>query len=189
MTKYILHGGFTSEDNESNRAFYKEFLQDVPDGGTVLLVHFAAREADTLEKYREHVKRMEGQSKGRNFNFLAATPEKFIEQIKQSDAICLYGGSTSKLMNILRAYQDLKPLFEGKTVAGSSAGAYALARFGPSHHEEKVREGLGIVPARVVCHYESPTLPPNEKAVAMLENMAPEYELVFLKDFEWRVFV
>jgi len=81
----------------------------------------------------------------------------------------------------------LKPLLEGKTVAGSSAGAYALARFGASHDEAEVREGLGLVPIRIVCHYESTELPPNAESVSLLKNTAPELELVFLKDFEWKV--
>ncbi|TSC70834.1 MAG: hypothetical protein G01um101449_262 [Parcubacteria group bacterium Gr01-1014_49] len=190
MTKVILHGGFTAAGNTSNDAFYGEFVRDIPDEGTILLVYFASREEKEIpEKFRKHTARIQAKSEGKNFDFVIATREGFISQIEKSDAICFYGGSTSKLMEILKTYPDLKPLLAGKTVAGSSAGAYALARFGPSHHEENVREGLGIVPVRVVCHYESSTLPPNEKAITMLQNMAPEYELVLLRDFEWRVFL
>lgn len=190
MTKYILHGGFTSEENASNNAFYKEFTRDVPDKGTILLIYFATREEKEIpEKSKRHIERIQAQSEGRSFNFVIATKEKFISQIEESDAICFYGGSTNKLMKVLRTYQNLEPFFEGKTIAGSSAGTYALARFGPSHDEEKIREGLGIVPVRVVCHYESLKLPPNEKAVSMLKNTAPELELVLLEDFEWKVFL
>ncbi len=188
MTKYILHGGFTRKDNDSNRAFYKELVRDVPDGSTVLLVYFASREQDNSEKFKEHVESIKNQSGEKNFNFLMATRDNFLDQIKQSSALYFSGGSTNKLIDVLRTYPDLKPLVEGKTVAGTSAGAYALARFGPSHDEEKVREGLGLVPVRVICHYESPDLPPNEKAVSLLQETAPELELVPLRDFEWRMF-
>ncbi len=189
MTKYILHGGFTTAENPSNDAFYREFVRDIPDDGTILVVYFASREEKEIpEKFKNHKKRIQVQSEGKDFHFVMATQEGFISQIEKSDAICFYGGSTNKLLEILRTYPNLRPLFTGKTIAGSSAGAYALARFGPSHHEEKVREGLGIVPVRIVCHYESSVLPPNEKAVSMLRNTAPESELVFLKDFEWKIF-
>lgn len=189
MTKYILHGGFTAAGNASNDAFYEEFARDIPDGGTILLVYFATRdEKEIPEKFEKHTKKIQACSKGKSFHFSMATQEQFIEQIGMSDAVCFYGGSTSKLTEILKTYPDLKPLLVGKTVAGSSAGAYALARFGPSHHEASVREGLGVVPVRVVCHYESSVLPPNEKAVSLLKNMALELELVLLRDFEWRVF-
>ena len=73
-------------------------------------------------------------------------------------------------------------------MAGSSAGAYALAKFGTSHSEEVVREGLGLVPVRRVCYWESPDLPPSATSVALLKDTAPNLELVFLKDFEWRIF-
>ena len=189
MTKYILHGGFTTAENPSNDAFYKEFVLGIPDGGMILVVYFASREEKEIqEKFKKHTERIQTQTKGRSFHFVMATREGFISQIEKSDAICFYGGSTNKLLEILRTYPNLKSLFTGKTIAGSSAGAYALAHFGSSHHEEKVREGLGIVPVRLVCHYESSVLPPNEKAVSMLKNTAPELELVFLRDFEWKIF-
>jgi hypothetical protein len=56
VTKYILHGGYTKEDNASNQAFFIEFFKDVPNNGTVLFVYFATRiDEDIPEKFREHV--------------------------------------------------------------------------------------------------------------------------------------
>ena len=120
MTKYILHGGFTRKDNESNRAFYKEFVRNVPDGSTILLVYFASREEDNSEKFKGHIESMKNQSGEKDFNFLMATRDNFLDQVKQSAALCLYGGSTNKLVDILRTYPDLKPLVEGKTVSDPS---------------------------------------------------------------------
>lgn len=189
MTKYILHGGYTKEDNESNQAFFVEFFKDVPDNGTVLFVYFATRiDEEIPEKFREHVKICEKFSTERNLNFKIATQENFLEQLKESDALLFNGGSTSKLLRVLCEYPDLKPLVTGKTVAGSSAGAYILATLGASHSEEVVREGLGFVPLRVICHYESPTLPPSMASVANLKEISPDLELVILRDYEWRVF-
>jgi len=188
MTKYILHGGFTRRDNELNRAFYTEFARDIPDGATVLLVYFASREDDNSAKFKEDTENIQKHAEGKKFTFLMATEKDLLEQITQAAAVLFHGGSTSKLLRILRTYPDLKPLLESKTVVGSSAGAYALARYGSSHSEEVVREGLGFVPLRVVCHYESPELPPSMASVEALKNTAPELELVYLKDFEWKVF-
>lgn len=188
MTKFILHGGFTRKDNELNHAFHEEFIRDIPDGGTVLHICFASRSDDTSEVFEEHKKNLEKHSRGKNLKLLLAAKENFLDQIAKSDALQLHGGSTNKLLAVLRTYPDLKPLVENKTVAGSSAGAYALARFGASHSAETVREGLGLVPLRVVCHYESPDLPPNAASVSALKNTAQNLELVLLKDFEWRVF-
>lgn len=188
MTKFILHGGFTGKNNELNNTFYEEFARDIPDGSTILLVYFASRSDDTSEKFKGQGVRIIEHAHGKNFNFAMATKEDFLDQITSSSAIYLGGGSTNKLLDILRTYPDLKPLVQGKTIAGSSAGAYALAHFGASHSEDVVREGLGLVPLRVVCHYESPDLPPNEKSVSALRAMAQDLELILLKDCEWRVF-
>lgn len=188
MTKFILHGGFTRKENELNQAFFEEFARDIPDGGTILQVYFASRTDDTSEAFKEQAAKVLEHSHGKDFNFAMATKEDFLTQLESCSAVYLHGGSTNKLLGVLRTYPTLKPLMEGKTIAGSSAGAYALARFGASHSEEVVREGLGLVPLRVVCHYESPELPPSDASVSLLKKTAPEIELVFLKDCEWKVF-
>ena len=96
--------------------------------------------------------------------------------------------SSCQLLRLLREFPSLEQYIQGKTVAGSSAGAYAIAKYGASHSEDAMREGLGLAPLRVVCHYESSELPPAPGAVALLQNTATELELVLLRDFEWKVF-
>ncbi len=191
MTKYILHGGFTRTKNELNRTFFEEIVRDVPDGGVVLLVYFASQNPNDRERAEEDTTSLKEQSGGKNLTFVLANEEDFVEQVKHADALYMRGGSTPKLLTTLRKYPDLKTLFQGKTVAGSSAGAYAIGRYSPFHDDEsggEIREGLGLLPLRVACHYESPNLSPNPGAFAKLQDMAQELELVLLKDFEWRVF-
>ncbi|MCX6786647.1 MAG: Type 1 glutamine amidotransferase-like domain-containing protein [Candidatus Kaiserbacteria bacterium] len=187
--KFILHGGYTRRDNESNCAFYDEFVRDISDGGMALLVYFATRdESHILESFDDLSAKFKAHAGEKNINFILATKEDFIAQFKKADAVFINGGSTSKLLNVLRTYPDLKPLIGEKTIAGSSAGAYAIAHLGASHSEEVVREGLGLAPLRVVCHYESPELPPSDASVSLLKNTSQDLELVLLKDCEWKVF-
>ena len=188
MTKFILHGGFTKIKNELNRSYHEELLRNVPEGGTVLLVYFASRSEVTNDDFQKHVTDLRSFSSVQNIQFVQATTEDFLTQFQEADVIHIGGGSTNKLLAILREYPDLRPFSIGKTIAGSSAGAYALAQYGASHTEEVVREGLGFVPVRLVCHYQSPDLPPSDASVALLEKTAPELEMVYLKDFEWKVF-
>lgn len=188
MTKYLLHGGFTGENNESNRCFYEEFSRDIPDEGTVLLCYFASREDDNSKKFEEDNERITEYSHGKQFTFLFASQEEFLKQLKQSDALYIRGGSTNKLLRVFRSYENFTALFLNKTIAGSSAGAYALAKYGSSHSESEVREGLGVVPVRLVCHFMSPKLPPDMRAVEELSRTAEDLELVTLRDYEWRVF-
>ncbi len=191
MTKYILHGGFTRIDNDLNRGFWAEVARDVPEDGTVLLVFFAAKEEDIPEKASSTIESIKTQANGKTLNFVVATEKGFLNQLTQADAVYIHGGRTPKLLKVLKKYPDLKKYLDGKTVAGSSAGAYAIGRYSPFHDDEsggEVREGLGLLPLRVVCHYESPDLPPNPRAFSSLGAMALDLELVLLKDFEWRVF-
>ena len=188
MTKFILHGGFTRIDNELNRAFFREFLADVQDGGNVLMVFFASREDDPTDTFKELSERMQSEAADKKIRFVLATQERFLEEVQNADALYLHGGSTNKLLRVLREFPLLEQYIQGKTIAGSSAGAYAIAKFGASHSEDTMREGLGLAPLRVVCHYESSELPPAPGAVALLQNTATELELVLLRDFEWKVF-
>jgi peptidase E len=191
MIKYILHGGCTSTDNELNRTFYEEIARDVPDQGTVLLCYFASKDEDNSGRFNEDSERIKEQSQDKNLKFIQANEEDFIDQLRQSDALYMRGGSTPKLLGILNKYDNLKDKLEGKTVAGSSAGAYVIGKFSAFHDDEsggKVRKGLGLLPFRVVCHYESVDLPPNPEALELLMNTEPELEVVLLRDFEWKVF-
>jgi peptidase E len=188
MTKFILHGGFTRKENESNRSFFEELARDVPNSGVVLMVFFASREDDPTSTFNELSSRIRQEANSKDLRFVLATQEGFVDEVKRADAIYLHGGSTNKLLETLRTYPSLGPLMEGKTVAGSSAGAYAIAKYGTSHSEDAMREGLGLAPLRVVCHFESSELPPAPGAVALLQNTAANLELVLLKDCEWKVF-
>lgn len=191
MIKYILHGGYTSTDNELNRTFYEEIARDVPDQGTILLCYFASKDDDNSGRFKEDSDRIKQQSHSKQFTFIEAKEDNFIDQLKLSDALYLRGGSTPKLLTALTKYADLKEQLEGKTVAGSSAGAYVIGKYSAFHDDEsggKVREGLGLLPIRVVCHNESKDLPPNPEALELLMNTEPELEMVLLSDFEWKVF-
>ena len=52
-----------------------------------------------------------------------------------------------------------------------------------------VAEGLGIVPVRVVTHYESATMPPRSGSVDILCNTRTDLDLIVLKEGEWKVVV
>lgn len=106
-----------------------------------------------------------------------------------ADVVYFSGGSTENLLTALRNYPNLKEKLEGKTVAGSSAGAYALSTFFSSHYEDKAVEGLGIAPVRVDTHFESETMPPKPGAIESLKNIAQGLKLIVLKEGEWKVVV
>lgn len=50
MTKYIFHGGGTTEESKMNDSFFREISKDVKEAGNILLVYFASRSDDNSEK-------------------------------------------------------------------------------------------------------------------------------------------
>lgn len=187
MTKFIFHGGGIDPKTKSNDSFYKELVKDVPEGGTVLLVYFASRTDDNTDRIDLDTEKCKEFAEGKSLHITVATPENFISQISAASAIWFRGGSTNKLLAALRAYPNLKEQLIAKTVAGSSAGAYALSSYFSSHYEDIAAKGLGIVPARVITHLGSATMPPRPGAIEALKNTAQELPLIELHEGEWRV--
>jgi len=189
MTKYIFHGGGVNPETGTNDSFYTELMKDLPDGGTVLLVYFASRTDDNSERIAYDTEACKSFTTVKNVNVVIASRENFIEEAKGTDVVYLRGGSTEKLLDTLREYSNLKDAFEikNKTVAGSSAGAYALSTLYSCHYTDRAAEGLGIVPVRVVTHYESTKMPPRDGSVEILKNTQTDLDLIILKEGEWSV--
>ncbi len=189
-TKFILHGGYTSEINKLNEGFFKELALSVPDGGVILLVYFAGD--DGLDKkFEEDKTRISNFLQNKEVSFVRAIEDDFINQLKSADVVYLRGGNTQKLKNQLNTYTGLRESLSGKTVAGSSAGAYVLAKYYYTNSRNEILEGFGFLPIRIVCHYKSDIHPSlaNIDPVADINKLDNGLELVLLKDYEWKVFV
>ncbi len=98
------------------------------------------------------------------------------------------GGETEKLLFELKKHPEFKDAIKGKTIAGSSAGAYAVSRYYHSANRGGIHEGLGILPVRMICHYQSDTLKFTDDPIALMKEYPDELPLVVLKDFEFQVF-
>lgn len=181
MTKYILHGGNAQEPNPENDKFFSEILKDSTDNPKILLVHFASDPDKTLINKEESIAQFEKAKGVKTLELELANEELFIEQVKRNDIIYFGGGTTQRLLDTLKKYSNLKSLFEGKVVAGESAGANALSTFGHSKAASKVFEGLGILPVKTIPHYK-------EGLENVFEGLDDSLENVFLKEYEYRVF-
>jgi peptidase E len=189
MNKYIFHGGCSTQENNDNTTFFAEVVKEIPKDGTLLLVYFAARNDDYTERIAFDSRKYRNAT-DTDFNIEVATRENFIHQVKDADCIYLRGGSTEKLINTLKEYPEFRSALKNKskTVAGSSAGAYALSTYFSSHYKNSASDGLGIVPVRVITHFESEKMPPKAGAVETLKNTAAELPLIILKEAEWEIF-
>jgi hypothetical protein len=84
-------------------------------------------------------------------------------------------------MEAIQKYTNLEEVFKDKTIGGDSAGANFLAQYFYSKGSQEVGEGLKILPFKILVHYEDGM--PNP-----LENIKPELETVFLREYETKVF-
>ncbi len=183
-TKYILHGGFTSHINAENDKFFKEILKDSPDNPKVLLVYFAKEKEEVLDSKTKTIAQFEKNKGNKNLSFEIADEKQFEEQIKKADIIYLHGGNTLKLLNALKKFSNLKKLFNEKTIAGESAGAYVLSTYFYNAKENRVSEGLGFVPVKIICHWTEE----RKDRLNELNKCSANLEILLLPDYHYKVF-
>lgn len=186
-TKVILHGGNASIPNEQNDRFFQEILKDTPDYPNILLVYFAVDETRYSLKEGEDITSFERNNlKHKALNFRVADRKNFTSQIEMADVIYLHGGKTFTLFQALLDCPNFKELIKGKVVAGESAGAYVLSSYFYSKSVQAetrtgLFEGMGLVPVKVICHYEGVNA---EK----LDEVGHNLQKLLLPDFEFEVF-
>jgi peptidase E len=180
-TTYILHGGKAQDTNFQNDLFFKEILQRTKlDNIKVLLVHFAGNPERAQLNKQIDSDQFERNKKDKNIEIQIATKEKFIEQMSWADVIYFGGGTTVKLLEELKDFSDLKTHFEGKVIAGESAGANILATLCYSKSGGGIIKCLGILPVFVYPHFEKDSPPPVEQIPDNLQKL-------FLSNYEFKV--
>lgn len=182
-TKFILHGGNIKTDRDDmNDNFWKEMSSDVCLGDSVLFVYFAGKIKNWPQLFEQNKNEFLQGSKVKDIKFEIARENCFIEQMQKAKVIYLRGGDTWHLLGILKKYSDFSKLIKGKTVAGSSAGAYVLSKYFYSNSEDNIFEGLGILDIKVICHYTG-----DEIIESRLKSFGDDLEVVKLKNFEYKV--
>ena len=180
MTKYILHGGNTSDRSEDNRSFIQEMIKGLPANPKLLLVVFAEKDWD--KTYEKDFKIISNYLDGTPVQLLRAKPDTFDQQVKEADIIYLRGGNTKKLQSYLEN-RDLKKLFDGKVVAGSSAGTYVLSRYYYGNDTKKLEEGLGLLPVKTICHFNESL----KNKLIELENFREKLDIYTLPNHKFVV--
>ncbi len=194
MTTFILHGGYTRERNDSNLGFYREIVKRLPHRATIVLSYFASTDEKKIpQTFADHCELLREAAPEKELTFVQASKHDLRWQLSRADALLLNGGDNDKLIEVLKRYPDFKELIEGKTVAGSSAGAHALSTFYYSNDDGKVGEGLGVMGVRVICHFESKQYKNAHHEpgtiLALMNEYPKELDLITLRDYEWKEFV
>lgn len=185
MTKYILHGGNTSDTtNIDNQNFYKEITLDEKKSTNILLVYFASKEGE-WKSHEEQDTSMINQMKDLELETTIeiARLDNLKEQVQWADVIYFRGGQTELLLEGLLTLDNWKDLVKDKTIAASSAGTI-LSHYVYFPGRALPVKGLGVIGLKVICHYT-----PDLKAyVEMLKNINGPLPILCLPNHKYQVF-
>jgi peptidase E len=190
MTKYILIGGYPRKAPDGGKALAEEMVKGFDEPIKLLVCYFAR------PKYQWGVNMIEDKMffsnhlKGKKIEFQTAKVETFIEQLKWADAIYIRGGRTDKLFKLLKKCDGWEKELNGKTLAGSSAGAMAIAKYDYQLDDLKIEEGFGLVPVKVLVHYRSNYNAPNidwNKALKELKDYKEDLPILKLAEGQFEV--
>ncbi|MEK7620757.1 MAG: Type 1 glutamine amidotransferase-like domain-containing protein [Patescibacteria group bacterium] len=180
-TKIIVSGGYANEINSDNTKFFTEIVRDTPDKLSVLIILFAKPEDEWAKKSQYVINQFERVGGLKNIKYTVATHNNLENQLGKSDVVYIHGGNTALLIKSMQKHPDFVEKIKSKIVAGESAGTYLLSKCFYSKSLQQIRDGLGVIPIKVICHFEDR----NENK---LDDCPDNLEKLLLKDFEHKVY-
>jgi len=155
MTKYILNSGGLGNEPKLAKEYFNEIVKGLSKNPNILICFFAKQREEWEEKFVQYTNNFKNTLPEDIIpSFELAFPDKFVEQVKKSDAICIYGGDDHLVMYWLKQF-DIPKIWEGKVVATNSAGSDALVKHFWTCDWRQSMDGLGILPIKFIPHYKS----------------------------------
>jgi len=193
MTKYILAGGYVHKALDGGKAFCEELVKDIKNKPVKILDCMFARDLDRWQEGFENDKVFFNKFLD-NFELELADLDKFTEQVKNSDVIYLQGGYTRKIMELLSKDLSWIKQLDGKVLAGTSAGADAIAKYYVVLSTKRVGDGLGLLPVKFIPHWDSDCLDDEAQDIKWKDELdkikeyKEELPIYTLRDGEFKVF-
>lgn len=194
MTKYILAGGYVHKAQDEGKSFYEEMVRGFSEPIKILDCIFARPKELWKETYIEDKNNIVRQLPNLKIQIELAQPETFIEQIKHTNVLYIRGGETKLLFDLLATSGDWTKELDGKTVAGTSAGADIIAKYYAVGKTGRISgEGIGLLPVKFIPHWKSDTFTEFdidwEQILEGLKKYKEDLPIVALREGEFRVFV
>jgi hypothetical protein len=194
MTKYILNSGGMRNNPDGAKRFFTEAVKGLSDNPKVLLCLFAYPR-EYWEKKFDEIKSASLYPETINPVFSLAFPDKFEEQIENSDIMYIYGGDDHLLKYWFSKF-NIPKIWEGKVIATNSASSNFLSKYFWTCDWRKCMDGFGLFPIKFLPHYESsygdkdPRGPVDwDKAYKELEDYGDKTLPIYaLKEGEYVVF-
>lgn len=189
MIKFILVGGHIHKNEDGGKSFCDEMIKGIERPVKILDCLFA-RDRDAWEKRFEEDRIFFSNNIG-NFKIDLAIPEKFIEQINNSDVLFFQGGVPKQLMALLSTTGNWLEALDGKVLVGSSGGADTICKYYGVGKTSNIGEGLGLLPIKFIPHWKSEYAPGVDidwdQLFKNLKSHGEDLEVVALKDGEFWV--
>jgi peptidase S51-like protein len=152
MKHLILNGGKPIE----RKAWVELLLRDAGREARIAFCMFAAPSEDLREKMLAGIQQQITKHAGvRQIAFRVLEADNFNEVSAWANIIVIPGGDPWQLKNALAQYGDLMELWDGKTVAGFSAGADVMVRRYMYLQDKVVQEGFGWLPVNLIPHWQA----------------------------------
>lgn len=190
MTKYVLLGGYAWRAEDGGKTFAQELVSGFKEPVRFLQVMFARPEDEWEDSLESDKKFYASHLPGVQTEFAIARKDTFIGQIRDADVINLRGGATAMLREGLEACPGWEKALEGKTVAGSSAGANLLSRYFHGLDKLTTFEGFGLIPYKVIVHWKSDEIAAGldwDEAYEQLKKHGEDLPILTLAEGEFKV--
>lgn len=193
MTRYILVGGYPHKALDGGEAFVRALVEGYGEKPKILDCLFARPRENWAKAHEQDTAFFTTHLGEHSFHIQMAEVETFREQIVWADAVYIRGGSVEDgLLEMIASVVDIKKLLEGKTLAGSSAGADAMSHSFYGLDTLRLHDGLGFVPAKVIPHWMSDYNAPNidwAKAYEELDAYKEKLPILTLREGEFKIIV
>lgn len=154
-TIYVLGGGFMKKTSDGGQAFFRAIIGN-RNTANVLICCFAMPHDQWQKGYDDDKDKILSVNRGATLSFQNANLDDFLSQVSWADVIIFRGGSTNDLIDNLSKVNGWQNNLSGKTIVGSSAGAYMLASsYVVTDATPQLASGLGLLPIVIVTHYRS----------------------------------
>lgn len=153
MIKFLFCGGKISE---SPRSEVNKLISQMVENSNFLYIPFALT-SDYWQIAYNSDKRFWYRIAGEKMNYFQLGVKginEFRKQVIDSDVIYFKGGDERLLMSFLVSFKDLKTMFEGKLIIGSSAGVNVFSKYFYSNDRKLIEEGLGLLNIKTICHFD-----------------------------------
>lgn len=194
-TTYILHGGYISGMTDTQNAKFRDVILDKLNGKKprVAFIPFAGPRETWEGKFAKNADFMERLFDD-NYEAKLVLPDAFRKAIAWANVVLIKGGDDVLLAHYLNQFKDLREMFSGKIIIGSSAGADYLSKIFWTGDWREIMDGRGLVDVAMIPHFggeyggDDPRGPINWEEAEQELRAATDLPVHLIREGEFEVF-